>query len=438
MSSGRRTVGSVFDGFHSSSLPTDIGPTHLPCRATASLTVRHRYRSDASKLLDLSGTYAFTSPLTLLAVPLVGSLYVVSAVTAGRVLGYVAAWFVATVPFVARHKGRAGRNGRDAVFGGYFLFQVPQLPVSGQSGHTRGDPDWMACGPAGGWDAHRLVVDTRFSGSGGGWRGARRWGWLAERIATSLWFGESVDVSDTGKASVSPRMKEDKRPLAQAIRPLGVPFITGPTRHVVEWSLLASPSGTPAVELPVYPGVRCRISSSEYDTTRVRLACDTGPASAVLLWDGLLARRSVSTRSVMKGRPAGNPDCRVRAGVRPGTHRSVSAVRACRRSRHARCCTPWGPRAPVGDCSGTDRMLPHGRRSDTRPDSRDVVPRYSAIRIGNSDGVRPPRLLAGALHVASVWLPGAALVGLVAAPELVQLGLSGIGYVPGFIPQDGR
>jgi len=60
-------------------------------------------------------------------------------------------------------------------------------------------------------------------------------------------------------------------------------------------------------------------------------------------------------------------------------------------------------------------------------------PRYSAIRIGNSDGVRPPRLLAGALHVASVWLPGAALVGLVAAPELVQLGLSGIGYVPGFI-----
>jgi len=32
-----------------------------------------------------------------------------------------------------------------------------------------------------------------------------------------------------------------------------------------------------------------------------------------------------------------------------------------------------------------------------------------------------------------VWLPGAALVGLVAAPELVQLGLSGIGYVPGFI-----
>jgi len=61
------------------------------------------------------------------------------------------------------------------------------------------------------------------------------------------------------------------------------------------------------------------------------------------------------------------------------------------------------------------------------------LPRYSAIRIGNSDGVRPPRLLAGVLHVVSMLLPGAALVGLVAAPELVRLALSGIGYVPGFI-----
>jgi len=60
-------------------------------------------------------------------------------------------------------------------------------------------------------------------------------------------------------------------------------------------------------------------------------------------------------------------------------------------------------------------------------------PRYSAIRIGNSDEVRPPRLPAGVLHVVLVWLPGAALVGLVAAPELVRLALSGIGYVPGFI-----
>lgn len=56
-------------------------------------------------LLATAVTYAFSSPLTLLMVPLVGCLYVASAVVVGRVLGYSAAWLVATVPFVARHKG---------------------------------------------------------------------------------------------------------------------------------------------------------------------------------------------------------------------------------------------------------------------------------------------------------------------------------------------
>jgi len=43
-------------------------------------------------------------------------------------------------------------------------------------------------------------------------------GWLAERIATSLWFGESVDDRHR-KASVSPSMKEDKRPLRRRFAP---------------------------------------------------------------------------------------------------------------------------------------------------------------------------------------------------------------------------
>jgi len=135
----------------------------------------------------------------------------------------------------------------------------------------------------------------------------------------------------------------------------------------------------------------------------------------------------------MKGRPAGNPDCRVRAGVRPGTHRSVSAVRACRRSRHARCCTRGGHGLLSAIALALIGCFLTVVGATLAPIVGMWFPRYSAIRIGNSDGVRPPRLLAGALHVASVWLPGAALVGLVAAPELVQLGLSGIGYVPGFI-----
>jgi hypothetical protein len=61
------------------------------------------------------------------------------------------------------------------------------------------------------------------------------------------------------------------------------------------------------------------------------------------------------------------------------------------------------------------------------------LPRYSAIRIGNSDEVRPPRMLAGVLHLASVCVPGAALVGLVVAPSFVQSAVAGLGYVPGFV-----
>ena len=245
--------------------------------------MRHRYRSDASKLLDLSGTYAFTSPLTLLAVPLVGSLYVVSAVTAGRVLGYVAAWLVATVPFVARHKGVLGGTVVMLFFGGYFLFQVPQLPVSVS-------PATLGVIPIG-WLADLLAVGTPI-----GWSSIHAFGgvaavgvvlvgggWLAERIATSLWFGESVDVSDTGKASVSPRMKEDKRPLAQAIRPLGVPFITGPTRHVVEWSLLRArrePQRLNFLFIPVFGVGSAVVNMILQGSGSLAIL---GPASAVLL-----------------------------------------------------------------------------------------------------------------------------------------------------------
>jgi len=140
--------------------------------------VRHRYRSDASKLLDLSGTYAFTSPLTLLAVPLVGSLYVVSAVTAGRVLGYVAAWLVATVPFVARHKGVLGGTVVMLFFGGYFLFQVPQLPVSVSPATLGVIPigwlaDLLAVGTPIGWSSIHAFGEWRrlawCSSVGAGW-----------------------------------------------------------------------------------------------------------------------------------------------------------------------------------------------------------------------------------------------------------------------------
>jgi len=43
--------------------------------------------------------------------------------------------------------------------------------------------------------------------------------WLAEHIATSFWFDEPIDVSDTDKTSVSTRTEGDQRALERAVSP---------------------------------------------------------------------------------------------------------------------------------------------------------------------------------------------------------------------------
>lgn len=384
-------------------------------------------------LLAIAGAYAFSAPLNLLAVPLVGSLYVASAVTAGRLLGYCAAWLVANVPFVARHKGVLGGTVVMLFFGIYFLFQVPQLPISISPAMLGVIPtgwlaDLLAVGTPIGWSStHALggVVAVSVVLIGGGW--------LSERIATSFWFGESITVSDTGKTSVSTRTEGDQRALDRAISPLRVPFITGPTRHVAEWSLLRArrePQRLNFLLIPVFGGGSALVNMMLQGSASLAIL---GPATAVLLgW----------TASAAFGlNPFGDE-----GAVLPSTLAAVSG-RAFVRGLIA----PSLLFAPVVAVVTLVTALVGGYGllaaialtligcfltivgATLAPIVGMWFPRYSAIRIGNSDGVRPPRLLAGMLHVVLMWLPGAALVGLVAAPELVRLALSGIGYVPGFI-----
>jgi len=78
-------------------------------------------------------------------------------------------------------------------------------------------------------------------------------------------------------------MKEDKRPLAQAIRPFGVPFITGPTRHVVEWSLLRArrePQRLNFLFIPVFGVGSAVVNMILQGSGSLAML---GPASAVLL-----------------------------------------------------------------------------------------------------------------------------------------------------------
>jgi len=390
------------------------------------------YAFPVGLLLAIAGAYAFSSPLPLLTVPLVGSLYVASAVTAGRLVGYCAAWLVAKVAFVVRSsKGVLGGTVMMLFFGIYFLFQVPQLPISISQSHARSDSDWVARRLAGGWYAHRLVVDTRSRGVAtvgvvlvGG-------SWLAEHIATSFWFDEPIDVSDTDKTSVSTRTEGDQRALERAVSPLGVPFITGPTRHVAEWSLLRArqePQRLNFLLIPVFGGGSAVVNMMLQGYGSLAIL---GPTTAVLL--GWTAGAAFGLN------PFGDE-----GAVLPTTLTAVSG-RAFVRGL----IVPSLLFTPVITVVTLGMALVGGYGllaaialaligcfltvvgATLAPIIGMWLPRYSAIRIGNSDGVRPPRLLAGVLHVVSMLLPGAALVGLVAAPELVRLALSGIGYVPG-------
>lgn len=384
-------------------------------------------------LLAIAGAYAFSAPLTLLAVPLVGSLYVASAVTAGRLLGYCAAWLVANVPFVARHKGVLGGTVVMLLFGIYFLFQLPQLPISLNPAMLGVIPtgwlaDLLAVGTPIGWSlTHALggVVAVSVVLIGGSW--------LSEHIAASFWFGESISVSETGKTSVPTRTEDDQRALERAISPLSVPFITGPTRHVAEWSLLRArrePQRLNFLLIPVFGGGSAVMNMMLQGTGSLAIL---GPAIAVLL--GWIAGAAFGLN------PFGDE-----GAVLPTTLTAVSG-RAFVRGL----ITPsllfvpvvivvtlvtalvggYGPLAAIALTLIGCFLTVVG--ATLAPIVGMWFPRYSAIRIGNSDGVRPPGLLAGMLHVVLMWLPGAALVGLVAAPELVRLALSGIGYVPGFL-----
>jgi len=380
-------------------------------------------------LVAVATTYAFGSPLTPLVVGLAGSLFVASAVTVGRILGYTAAWLVASVPFVARNKTALGVLVVVLFFGGYTLLQVPQLPISVSPAVLGVVPtgwlvDLLVVGTPVGWSpAHALggVATTAAVVVGGGW--------LAAHIASSLWFGEAVDVSDDGDTPT--RSASGRGALDRAISPLTVPFLTGPTRSVAEWSLLRArrePQRLNFLLLPVFGGGSALANLLLQGSASLAVL---GPVLAVLLaW---------TAGAAFALNPFGDE-----GAVLPATLTAVSGQAFVRGllapsllfvpvvallTLLAAVLGGHGPSVALALVACFLTVV----GAALAPLVGMWFPRFSAIRIGNSDGVRPPRLLAGALHVALVWVPGAALAGLVVAPEAVRLVLSGVGFVPGFL-----
>jgi hypothetical protein len=384
-------------------------------------------------LVTAVGAYAFASPAPLLTVPLVGSLFVASAVVAGRLAGYVAAWLVARVPFVARH--RTALSGVVAIgfFGAYMLFQLPTIPYSL-------DPALLGAVPLG-WIVDLLALGTPIRWSAvhavGGLLTVAGvvvcGGWAAERVAGSLWFGDEVDPTAAETAEPSAATDTAAGALRRAISPLRVPIVTGATRQVARWTLLRArrePQRLNFLMVPVFGGASGLLSMLLQGSVSLSVL---GPGVALLSgWVGGAAFALnplgdegpvlPATLTATSGRTY------VRGLIAPVLLALpvVAAVTVA-----AAIGGGYGPLTALGLAFVGCLLAAVG--AALAPAIGMWFPRYSAIRIGNSDEVRPPRLLAGALHGALVFVPGAALVGVVVAPRIVRLVASGVGSVPAFL-----
>lgn len=372
------------------------------------------YMAPIGLLVTATATYAFGSAATPLMAIAVGCLFVASAVTTGRSFGYGAAWLVARVPVIARHKGTLGGAIVLVFFGLYALVQIPSLPISV-------DPATLGVVPVG-WLVDLLAVGTPVGWSlGHAVGGLISAGFivatgvvLATRIASSLWFAEAVDTSTTNpttKRGRVPTEDSDKYgALNRALGPVSVPFVSGPVRTVAEWTLFRArrePQRLNFLFVPVFGLGSALVSTLVQGDGSLAIL---GPAVA------LLSGWTVGAAFALN--PFGDE-----GPVLPVTLIAVSGRSFVRGLVTAS--VLWLPVVAVltavssfvgGYGLGSTFALALAGcliavvGALLSPAIGMWLPRYSAIRIGSSDEVRPPRLVAGILHFTLVCLPGVPLV----------------------------
>ena len=379
-----------------------------------------------------AGAYAFVTPVPLLAIPVVGCLFIVSVVALGRLGGYTAVWLVTRVPFVARHKGVLGGGVWLLLFGGYAVLQIPSLPVHVSPAVLSALPigglvDLLAVGTAIGSSINRAVggvVTATIAILMGGW--------LATAVADSLWSGDAVDGSD-GDTVVRPTSSTQGM-LARAISPLSIPIVSGSVKGVAEWAILRTrrePQRVNFLLIPVFMLISSQASTAIqsggdlFGTLGVTTALaggwfvgaafglnPLGDEGAVLPTTLLSASGHDFVRGLVVPSLLFQPVV-VLLIVATGVIGGLGPVEIVMLS--AISCGIAFVSAVFAPAIGMR------------------FPRFSAIRIGNSEGVRPPRIVAAALHGSLTWILGGALIGLILMPELVRSVVAGIGYLPGFL-----
>lgn len=394
-------------------------------------------------VLTSASIFLFSSPASLVLVPVAALLFTATAVVIGAVCGYAVAWIVATSQFVASHKTVLGSAASLLLMGGYFLFLYPQI-----GGVSQAALAWFPMG----WFADLAIVGTRFVGSpfravgvvvgsivllvGGGA--------IVERETVALWFTESVspDAEDDAPEHEPVAAGEDSaRPshrdaLAAAVKPLAVPaFVPTPIRRVAEWALLRTrrdPNRLMFLMIPVFAVGSPLVSTGLQSGSIFALLA---PVSAVVLpWlaGSLFAMNPLGdegavlpvTLTAVSGKQY------VRGMMVPGLLFGLPIVLAV--TGITGMLSPYSFVESVG-LVALGVYLTCVAVTIT-PAIGMALPRFSAISVGQSRDVLPPRMSAVAVHVVLSVLPGALLAALLIAPELARVVIAGVsGFVPAFV-----
>jgi hypothetical protein len=393
-------------------------------------------------VLALTGgmVYLFGSPASALLIPLAAVLLGLTAILVGMILGYAVALLIATSPFVARHKTVLGGVAVLAAMGGYLLATLPQF--GGVSQET------LAVLPVG-WFMDFAVIGSPIQGSithaavavvgtllvvVGGIA-------LIEREAIRLWFTDPVSGEEgqkDGSDSAATTGEETRTALADATAPVRIPqWISQPTRRVAQWTILRTRRDPRRLNFLLLPVV---IMGSTVFSSGMQAESPLAsfvPAAAVLLpW---------MAGATFAMNPFGDE-----GSVLPITLISVSGLAYARGvmlpglllglptavlvTGSAALVGPFELPVAVG-LAGV-ALLATVVAISTAPAVGMWFPRFSAISIGQSREVVPPRLVTTACHFLGVTGPATLLTLCLLNPQFARTLVAGIvGFLPAALLQ---
>ncbi|WP_330632672.1 hypothetical protein [Halocatena halophila] len=376
----------------------------------------------------------FGSVAGLVVIPIAIFLLIGSLVVTGQAFGYATLLSLHRSPFLRQHKLVIG-----IPLGLIAGSAYPLLVMSGSA-------DWMPVGfsdiaifPVG-WLVDLMVVGTPLVGSTSRMVGGLAFSGLIiaiglpaiTRLTAEYWFDEPVS-DDSDDAAVQPTTPApDAR---SSIGPLSVPTVfSQPTRRVAEWGLLRTvrePKRLVHLLLPLIFGFQI----VQFGFQSGSLGQILAPACAVTV--------AILVGEIVAMNPLGDE----------GSMLSVTILAVSGTKFVRGLLVPgllYG--VPVG-------MLLTGLTAVISPYSITTIlalvvtagvltvfsvaiapaigmalPRYSAISVGRSQEVRPPRMSAIVLHASAIGLPGSLLVAFVIDPEIARTGLAiGFGMLPALI-----